>query len=412
MYLYYRLRVRAPNGEVKIIKKLFKDITELETFIHENGYILMEKKIAWAETVKWYILRIVMPSKAKIYLSNKELIILLKLLRNLSRYRQNESKVQQLFENFAQNDKRYKSLSTVLTRLSTAMGMGIQIDRALEQVGVPKYITRAIKVGTESGAQEEVYESLIDLIETRIQTERKIKSMLLMPKIVFFFIYAYFLLIMFVIVPRTKKIMGMLDKSKFPEISLKLYAMSDYAMAHKIWFVILTLTIAIAVYKMLYLFFKKITRYIPKIKDVFLAEDFTMLAALFAVSLAARIQLHEAISFGAEVVNNPSLKVKLYEMAESILNKGQRFSEVLRNVGFDKGNYFEKDFFNVVYMMEDTAELEKGFKEFYKEMKEKLEDIIESATKFINPLVLIIIAITVITLYYGVQAPLLTIGNR
>jgi len=411
MTLSYRLKIRYPNGEVKTETKLFQSGDELENFIHENNYILMEKKIDWVGTIKYYTLKILMPSKVKVQLNNKELIVLLKLLRNLARYRQNEAKIQQLFENFAQNDKRYKSLSTILLRLSSAMSMGIQLDRALEQVGVPKYITKAIKVGTESGSQEEVYDSLIDLIETRIQAERKIKGMLLMPKIIFFFIYGYFLMIMFVIIPKTKQIIGMLDPNKFPDISKKLYAMSDYALNHKIWFIFITLVIAFVTYKALYFVFSKITRYIPKIKDVFLAEDFTMLTALLAVSLSARIQLHEAIGFGAEVVNDKKLKVKLYEISEAILNKGQQFSQALRDLGFHKGNYFERDFYNVVYMMEDTAEIESGLKELYKEMKEKLEDIIDGATKLINPIMLIIIAVVIITLYYGVQAPLLTMGK-
>ena len=411
MTLAYKLKIRYPNGKIKTEKKIFQNINELESFVHENNYILIEKKVDWFKTLKYYFLKILMPSKVKVHLSNKELIVLLKLLRNLSRYRQNEAKIQQLFENFAQNDKRYKSLSSILLRLSSAMSMGIQLDKALEQVGVPKYITKAIKVGTESGSQEEVYNSLIDLIETRVQTERKIKGMLFMPKIIFFFIYGYFLMIIFFIIPRTKQIIGMLDPNKFPDISKKLYTMSNYALDHKIWFILITLLVTFLTYKSLYFAFSKITRYIPKIKDVFLAENFTILTALLTVSLSARIQLHEAIGFGAEVVNDKKLKVKLYEISEAILNKGQQFSQALRDLKFDKGNYFEKDFYNVIYMMEDTAEIENGLKELYKETKEKLEDIIDSATKLINPIMLIIIALVIITLYYGVQAPLLTMDK-
>jgi type II secretory pathway component PulF len=316
-----------------------------------------------------------------------------------------------MFENFAKNDKRYKSLSTVLEKLSTAMEMGIQLNKALEQVGVPKYITKAIEVGTESGSQEEVYENLIDLMETKIQTERKINSMLLMPKIVFFFIYGYFLMILFVIIPRTKQIIGMLDPSKFPELSKRLYALSDYALNHKMWFIFISLAIMFITYKALYFIFKKITRFIPKIKDVFLAEDYTMLTALLAVSLAARIQLHEAIAFGAEVVKDNRLKNKLFIISDSILDRGQQLSQALRDLKFDRGNNFERDFYNVVYMMEDTAEIENGFKELYKEVKEKLEDIIDGAVKLINPIMLVIIAAIIITLYYGVQAPLLTMDK-
>jgi type II secretory pathway component PulF len=411
MLLVYDLRVRYISGNIEKTTRMFQSQEEIEEFLKDNNYILMNKKINWFQTFKLYLLKIIMPSKAKIELNNKELITLLKILRNIARYRQSETKVQAMFENFAKNDKRYKSLSTVLEKLSTAMEMGIQLNKALEQVGVPKYITKAIEVGTESGSQEEVYESLIDLIETKIQTERKINSMLLMPKIIFFFIYAYFLLILFVIVPKTKQIIGMLDPSKFPELSKKLYALSDYALNHKIWFVFMSLIIMVVVYKTLYYLFKKTTRFIPKVKDVFLAEDYTMLSALLAVSLAARIQLHEAISFGAEVVKDNKLKTKMFIISEAILDKGQQLSQALRDLRFDRGNNFERDFYNVVYMMEDTAEIESGFKELYKEMKEKLEDIIDGTTKLINPVMLIVIAAIIITLYYGVQAPLLTMGK-
>jgi type IV pilus assembly protein PilC len=412
MVLSYILIIRQPNGEIKKEYKILRNSAELDEYLTKNNYILVEKKIDIIGTLKYYFLRIVMPSKIKVSLSNRELLILLKLLRNISRYRQNDARIQQLFENFAQNDKRYKSLSSVLMRVSSAIGMGMTIDRALEQIGVPKYITKAIAVGRDSGSQEEVYNNLIDLIETRIQTERKIKNMLLMPKLIFVFIYGYFLLIMFVIVPRTKKIMGMLDPSKFPDISKKLYAWSDYANAHPTFFILITLLGAVALYKFLFFAFSKLVRYIPKIKDVFLAENFTLLTALLAVSLKARIQLYEAIAFAANVVTDKNLKIKLYEISSAIFNKGQQFSNALRDVNFDKGNSFERDFFNVIYMMEDTAEIDKGLAELYKELKEKLEDTIESATKLINPILLILIAIIVITLYYGIQAPLLTMAEK
>ena len=407
MLKIYNIEYILPNGVTKKESKPFNSVEEILDFMKENNFTLKKYKINYLKTGSYYLLRILLPKKHRVTLKDKELLVLLKLLKNMARYRQDEAKMQIMFENFGKNDKRYKSLKNVLNKLSMALSYGISLDKALEQIGVPKYITKSIKVGNESGKAEEVYNKIIDLINVKIQTQRKISKMLLMPKITIFFLYAYFLLLMFFIVPKTKQLLSSLSpNTKLPEITQTLYDLSEKANAHPILFVLGSMGLLIITYKFIYWFFAKITRYIPKVKDVFLAEDFTLLSALLSVSLSARIQLHDAISFAAEAVNDPKLKIELFEIADKVGNKGQKFSQALKAVGFDKSNYYKKDFYNLVYSMEETGELNKAFEELTEEFKERLEDSIETATTFINPVVLIVIAGTLITLYGAVNAPL------
>ena len=407
MLKVFDIEYTLPNGKTKKESKLFDSKDDIIEFIKENNFTLKKYKINYLKTIFHYILKILMPKKSKIHLKDKELLVLIKLLRNMARYRQDEAKMQMLFENYGKNDKRYKSLKNVLNKLSMALSYGINLDKALEQIGVPKYITKSIKVGNESGKAEEVYSKLIDLIQVKIQTQRKISKMLLMPKITILFLYAYFLLLMFYIVPKTKYLLSSLSPNEhLPALTQTLFNLSTKANAHPFLFVTESFFLLILTYKLIYLFFSKITKYIPKVKDVFKAEDFTLLSALLSVSLAARIQLHEAISFAAEAVNDQKLKLKLFEIADKVGNKGQKFSQALKTVGFDRGNYYEKDFYNLVFAMEETGELNKAFEELTQEYKERLEDSIEIATTFINPLVLIFIAGALITLYGAINAPL------
>jgi len=410
-YKIYEIDYVDHIGMSHHVTKKFKNRDEMMKWLTENGYELRKYRVNHLKTFYYFIMKIIFPGKELGAMKDIELLSLLKLLRTMYKYRQDESKMNLIFENYASYDKRYKNLKKALSKLTTQLKYGTPLDKALEQIGVPSFISRSIKVGSESGKAVQIYDRLIDLIETKIYIKKLISKMLLLPKITMFFLYGYFLLIMFVMVPKTKELIGLMGSSKMPYISKLLYNWSDTALAHPVTFVILTSIFLIILYKLIYKGIAYITRYIPYVKDVYKAQDYTLLTALLSVALSARIQLHDAIAFAAEVVQDNKLKSKLLEVSERVGNRGERFSKALKDLGFNRGSFFEMDFYNTVFAMEDSGDLDKSFDELYIEFKDRLKEVIDKATTFINPVVLVFIASILILLYAGVNAPLFNMGR-
>jgi len=412
MKLVYHVRYRDSSKKTGETYKTFSGKEEIILWAQESNVHVLSAKPDYLKTLGYYLTLLVKPTAGYGELSDRELIQLLKLLRNMNKYRKHEKKQLVIFENYAKNDKRYKNLKKVLEKLASAMTRGIPVYVALDMVGVPKYVTKAIKVGEKTAGNVAVYDKLIDVLTTKYETARKIKRLLNYPKIVFFVLYVYFLMTIYYQIPQTKKIMNMLDPSKFPDITKKFYAMSDYAADNPISFFLISLAVILASYKTLYFLIAKSTRYIPYVKNVYLARDYTLLSALLSVSTAASIMITEAIAMSAEVISLPKLKEKFLNVATEIAERGVRFSVALKEEGFDRMDYFSRDFYNMVFAMEDTGEIHLGFEDLYKDYKASMEDVIETAKEFLQPVLLFVIVVFVVIIFYAVNAPLNTMGSN
>lgn len=412
MKLIYHVRYRDTSKKTGETFKAFSGREDIILWAQESNVHILSAKPDYLKTAGYYLSLLVKPTAGYGELSDRELIQLLKLLRNMNKYRKHEKKQLQIFENYAKNDKRYKNLKKVLEKLASAMTRGIPVYVALDMVGVPKYVTKAIRVGEKTAGNVVVYDKLIEVLETKYETARKIKRLLNYPKIVFFVLYGYFLMTIYYQIPQTRKIMNMLDPSKFPDITKKFYAMSDYAIAHPIGFFLISLATILVVYKILYFVISRLTRYIPYVRNVYLARDYTLLTALLSVSTAASIMITEAIAMSAEVMSLKKLKEKFLTVATEIAERGVRFSTALKEEGFDKMDSFSRDFYNMVFAMEDTGELHLGFEDLYKDYKASMEDVIETSKEFLQPVLLFVIVVFVVIIFYAVNAPLNTMGSN
>jgi type II secretory pathway component PulF len=146
------------------------------------------------------------------------------------------------------------------------------------------------------------------------------------------------------------------------------------------------------------------TRYIPFVKDVYSAQDYTLIFSLLSISVSARITLPDAIFHSADVINNDALRRKFKAVAFGVRD-GKGMASMLEAEGIDE------EIVGEVKAGERTSSLSETFNELYLAYNEKLVETIDTATAFINPIMLVFTAVVLITIYYGVNAPMLTIGT-
>lgn len=399
--MIYTIKYKT-SKEVRVEKRSFKNKKEIDEYIKNKNAILLSTKLEIYDTL----------FKNKNKISDEEILKLLQILQSINKYTKSEAKIQQILEKFGNNDARYKDLKEILNKLAFALTQGMTVSRALEQLGIEKFIVKSIESGQQTGSLDSVYTLLIDLYKLKIETANKAKKALIMPKIILVIITLFFIGAILYFIPQIKQLSNMIDFNTLPAISQWMFNVNDYAEKHKYIFLTITILITLAVYKLIIAMVVRFAKYIPKLKDVYLAENFTIVSAILAIALTSRMQIYEAFSFASETATDRKFRADLMMISNMLEQRGLTILKALEELKYDRGNNFEKDFYNIVFMLEDSGEIEKGFLDVYKDYKTKLENTMESAVSLINPIATLIVGIVVMIIVMGAYAPIYSIGSK
>ena len=152
--------------------------------------------------------------------------------------------------------KKLRNLSVAFRK---SLKEGVSIVETLREASLPRYIVMSLESAQKGGKLGSTYVNIMDILKLRLDTQSKISKILRYPKIVFGFLIVYFFVTIFFIIPSSLELISMMDPDKFPEISKKLYSMSEYALKNKVTFVLMTLFFSYGMYKTLYFLFGKLT---------------------------------------------------------------------------------------------------------------------------------------------------------
>lgn len=284
---------------------------------------------------------------------------------------------------------------------------GISFIQTLEEIKLPKYIIKSLQSAQKGGKLDKTYINIMSILKLKIDTGSKINKILRYPKIVSLFLLSYFFIIMFYIVPATKELTFMMDSSKFPDISVKLYAMSDSANANPIVFIITTLITVFISYKISYKIISKLLNMIPSIRKIGEYRDFSLFFSILSSLNSAGVLMYEAINFSSEIINNEKMRNKFKNISNHMRKEGGTLHERLKAEGFEN----EKSLMTSVYYGEKSGRLQDYLLKINKNYSERMNNQIDLALEFINPLTMIITITIMIGLYAGVNAPMFTIGS-
>jgi len=141
-----------------------------------------------------------------------------------------------------------KKLQTLVKQWDNIMIEGSEVSEALRAIGFSDYIIHAVHVGSNSGQLLESYEQILKVLKNKLDTRKKIRSLLTSPFVSFFLLFAMFQFYMFFYYQQVKDILKYMDSTKFPDITNVFLSWSDYATSgifHGIIFVTLTIGVFI-----------------------------------------------------------------------------------------------------------------------------------------------------------------------
>ena len=281
---------------------------------------------------------------------------------------------------------------------------GVPMYKVLEENGFPKYITSALGIGSESGNMLQIIKKLIFLVSNKIKTTKSIKKLLLEPKIIGGFLFIYFLYTMFFFVPQSKQLLSFSNPEKFPEITKTLLGWSDYANEHQIIFVIKTLFVVAIIVFILKFIFKFLQRIVPFLQRIRENQELSLLFNVLTVALYANVQLNQALRQASDIIDNKEVKKQLIDMSKAI-EIGHTFSSQLERFKYPR------PLISRVKAGEKASKSATSFEKIAIKYQEMTEESVELAIAFIKPISLIIAATVMVTIYFGVNAPLLNIGG-
>lgn len=299
--------------------------------------------------------------------------------------------------------KKLQELSKIFRK---NLKLGKSIVETLKESNIPRYIVMSLESAQKGGKLGNTYVNIMDILLLRIETQNKIAKILRYPKIVSGFLMIYFFAVIFYIIPSSLELISMMDPEQFPEISKKLYSMSEYALQNRTIFIMMTLFLAYGGYKVMYFVFGKIVMLIPAIRKIEEYKDVSLFFSILASLQESGILLHNAIKFSSEVISNKKMREGMLRIGKKLQKEGGTFYEELEVMKF------EKAVTSFVFYGEKSGSQNVYYRRIKNNYSKKMNNQIDIALEFINPITMIFTVGIMLTLYIGVNAPLLTFGKQ
>jgi len=304
-----------------------------------------------------------------------------------------------------------KKLQELIKKWDTIMTQGREVSDALNEIGMSDYIVHSVHVGSNSGQLIESYEKILEVLKNKLDTRKKIKSLLRSPMISFVLLFAMFQFYILYYYQQVQNILKYMDKEKFPKISVIFLNWSDYAhesIFHTILFILMSLSVFVLFFYSLSWIGKKIIRFIPGLRNILKYEDYIIFFSLLHIALSSgSISLFTSIRQAAEAVKDYKLKLKLISASEKIESGGVSFSTLVK-----KENIFNNDFESeaAIANFEETTDV-LHFKILIEMQQEKLNDVINILSTLIQPLLMLVVVAAIIVFQYAATAPMWTFGS-
>lgn len=274
----------------------------------------------------------------------------------------------------------------------------------------PHFFRSMIHVGEASGRLNVVFESLADYYEFDAKIKRKAKSALSYPLMLLGMTIGIVILMLTFVVPTFKDTMSKLDVT-IEGFTKTVYDISDYLTAN--WRFLLVGVILVVGILILWLqtksgryFADAFKLYAPFIGKVQVELITARYARAFSILLSSGMPLSEALNTLELIIGNQCLQKRFKKVKEEV-NHGVSLTKALENFHF-----FPEILIQMVSVGEKTAALGEVMTRTYKYFDERVEASLNALTAKIQPVMLLIMGVTIGSLFLAVYSPMLSIMNQ
>lgn len=307
---------------------------------------------------------------------------------------------------FIENDAAKLKIRLVAKELRTQIMGGASFSDTLakypQQFG--QIYIGLCKAGEDSGELERTLDRLLEILNKQSNIKGKVIGTLMYPMFVIILAVIIVLVMLMFVFPVFKEMFDNMGK-ELPWITATLMAIGLFL--KQFWYLVPLMLGSVAA-MFIYLFRwepsrRKIDEWsleIPLLKDLVQYSNFANFIAVMQVAYDAGVPIVECLYLSVLTLTNYTLKEKI-DSATTLVQQGQHLSVALRST-----NSVPKMILFMIATGEQSGRLGDMLLQATRYIDKKLDDIVDTLTKMIEPLMLIVIGSIVLTLALALYLPL------
>ena len=260
------------------------------------------------------------------------------------------------------------------------------------------------KAGEDAGELEKTLDRLLEILGKQQAIKSKVIGTLMYPA----FVICLAVLIVLVMLMFVFPVFDDMFKSMGKELPLITATLMEIGKKLKEFWYLVPLLLGSITYGIIYLFnwppsrkkIDKVSLEIPLLKDLVHFSNYANFVAVMQVAYDAGVPIVECLHLAVPTLTNYTLKEKI-ESATVLVQQGQHLSVALRST-----EAVPKMILFMIATGEQSGRLGEMLLQATRYIDKKLDDIVDTMTKMIEPLMLIVIGSIVLTLALALYLPL------
>ncbi|WP_065838750.1 type II secretion system F family protein [Campylobacter fetus] len=305
-----------------------------------------------------------------------------------------------------------KKLKLIFENVNDDLNAGMSITESLnlysDELG--NVVIAMVRLGEESGNMAESLQKLAEILQEIWDNQRKFKKAIRYPTLVICAIAIAFVLLMVLVVPTFRDIFEQLN-AELPlptRILLNIeYIITNYGFICS-GGIVLFLFILMHLYKKNEKFKDIFDKYILKvylIKNIIFLSSMSRFNLIFTELVRAGIPINDALDTACVTISNSYIKNKLLGVKVNV----QRGNPL--NYAFSETKLYEGMLLQMISAGEKSGSLDSMLEKVTNYYKEKFNTLIDNISSYIEPILLVFIAATIILLGLGIFLPMWDMAN-
>ncbi len=305
-----------------------------------------------------------------------------------------------------------KRLKLIFENVNDDLNAGMSITESLnlysDELG--NVVIAMVRLGEESGNMAESLQKLAEILQEIWDNQRKFKKAIRYPTLVICAIVIAFVLLMVLVVPTFRDIFEQLN-AELPlptRILLNIeYLITNYGFIC-LGGIVLFLFILTNLYKKNGKFKNIFDKYILKvylIKNIIFFSSMSRFNLIFTELVRAGIPINDALDTACVTISNSYIKNKLLGVKVNV----QRGNPL--NYAFSETKLYEGMLLQMISAGEKSGSLDSMLEKVTDYYKEKFNTLIDNISSYIEPILLVFIAATIILLGLGIFLPMWDMAN-
>lgn len=302
-----------------------------------------------------------------------------------------------------------KGFSQAIRKVQTNLQKGETLADSMKKFPeyFPPMLVNLVAAGEASGSLDISFERMAVQFEKDAKLKGMIKKAMTYPMVVCVVAIGVVIVMLAYVVPSFMSMFADMDM-EMPKLTMAVVAASDFVRGHLVLIVVLLVTLVVGVKAFVSSARgKAIISYLgvklPAISDFTVKSSASRLARTLSTLVGSGISLVDALEIAAKTMNNTLFQEAILDAREEVL-KGVPLSEPLARSGL-----FPPMVVHMTKIGEDTGDLEAMLEKLADYYDEEVELATQTLMGIIEPLIILVLALTVGVLVGAVLMPMLSL---